>query len=250
MDRTVVTRAGEFLLDAVFPPVCMLCETLLRPGRGGDVCAACRESLEAVRPPYCSRCGRPFEEGEPARLCGNCAVSEPDFDMLRAPYVYADPLRTALIRFKFRRVSRNTRPLAALLGAVAGLGVDWRDYDVAVPVPLHAARLRKRGFNQAQILARHLLQGTRLRLDAALLDRVRETVPQVGLSHAARRENVRGAFAVREGADIQGKKILLVDDIATTGATCSEAARVLKKAGAARVDAVTVARSLGFGAKL
>ncbi|MCL4235329.1 MAG: ComF family protein, partial [Deltaproteobacteria bacterium] len=123
------------------------------------------------------------------------------------------------------------------------MGVAWSDFDTAAPVPLHQRRLRERGYNPPLLVARHLLHRTSVALRPELLRRVRDTPPQRGLSRAGRRDNVRGAFAMREGEGVAGLRVLLIDDVLTTGATAAECARVMLRAGAARVGVVTLART-------
>lgn len=207
------------------------------------MCRRCDDNLVRVHPPYCRVCGAPFAEGETPRPCSRCAIDPPVFDRARAPFVYRGELRDALLALKFRRSAHRAPGLADLMSAVAGMGIDWSDYDFAAPVPLHPARLRERGYNPAQWLAERLLRGTALTLRLDVLERVRRTRPQFGLTVAQRRENVSGALIVPDGVDAAGASVLLVDDILTTGATASACAAALKKAGAARVDVVTVARA-------
>jgi len=242
----LATRWIDRALDAVFPASCVLCDNLLPPENHSGICDDCRDGLIPIHPPFCRVCGTPFQEGETSRACLDCQRNPPRFDMLRVPYGYGGPLRDALLKFKFRRVTRYARPLAGLLLSAAGLGIDWRDYDLAVPVPLHPARLRERGFNQALLLGRRALSGTGLRFRYDVLERIKPTAPQVGLSPPKRRENVRGAFKVRDKKEVAGKRILLIDDVVTTGATMSACAKALKRAGASGVDAAAVARPLRF----
>ncbi len=235
-------RFADKLLDMVFPPTCMLCNEVLPAHNRTGLCVGCRESLWSVHPPFCRVCGRPFAEGEVSRVCRDCFEAPPDYNMLRVPYAYVSPLREALIHFKFHRVTRYSKALGHLLASATDLGVDWRDYDLALPVPLHAARIRRRGFNQALFLGRIILEGSGVPLRYDVLTRVKATIPQTGLSGSKRRENVRGAFSVADRALVAGRSILLIDDIVTTGSTLNACAKALKKSGAKRVDAVAVAR--------
>lgn len=151
-------------------------------------------------------------------------------------------MRALLHLFKYDRVAPLTRPLAQLLGLVLYQEPALRQVDIIVPVPLYPARERLRGYNQALLLARQLARTFNLPLAAAALIRTRDTASQTGLTPRQRRENVRGAFKVPDSSRIKGKRILLIDDVATTGATLSACARALKRAGAASVQAATVAR--------
>lgn len=184
--------------------------------------------------------------------CGECLQRPKRFRMARAFGVYDEALLDAIHRFKYRGKIQLARPLGTLLAAA--LLMHWRDDppDLVVPVPLHPRRLRERGFNQALLLSRGWFRGGRslrsqlppMALERDILQRKRWTAPQTGLGRKARLNNIRNAFTVAGRDRIAGKKILLIDDVYTTGATVNECARVLRKAGAARVDALTLARTL------
>lgn len=205
--------------------------------------------------PACLGCGLPVaspaaEDASEPR-CSACRKELPDFDLARSYGIYAGALRAAVLELKFKRRERLARKLGAMLAEV------WRREPafqglvapVLVPVPLHKARERGRGFNQSFLLAESLRKALRNqkaappRLDANLLRRVRPTVPQTGLSVSARRDNVRGVFAVSSQTPLRERDFVLIDDVMTTGATLSACAAALKKAGAERVLALTVARA-------
>jgi ComF family protein len=172
------------------------------------------------------------------RLCGDCQTEPPPFARARAAAIYEGPVASAIKRFKFAGQmamlpllqSWLRMPVCRELVAAA---------DLLVPVPLHPRRLKARGFNQALLLARGVREKP---VGLETLVRGRHTVPQVGLNRNERRDNVKGAFAVPHPEDIKGKNILLIDDLLTTGATVRECARVLRRAGAARVEVLTAAR--------
>jgi ComF family protein len=180
--------------------------------------------------------------------CPICRGRRRRFDRARACALYergpahdAGPLARVLHEYKYQRDVTLAPLLAELLIARCPLTID---HDVIIPVPLHRDRLRWRGFNQAQLLARRLGRHHRVAVDPWLLVRARPTPPQVGLDEADRRRNVAGAFALRRGEPITGRRVLLVDDVYTTGATVEECARVLKRAGARAVDVLVLARAM------
>jgi ComF family protein len=181
-------------------------------------------------------------------LCAKCVQHPPHFGSARACTIYdaADshdhPLKSALQHYKYNRDVKLAQPLAALLVERAPLPL--RDYDVLLPVPLHLQRLRWRGFNQAQFLARPVARAAGLRLDPNALQRLRPTRPQVDLDEKERRRNVAGAFRAAHPQRIRGRRVLLLDDVFTTGATVDECSRVLLDAGAARVDVLVLARAV------
>jgi ComF family protein len=228
-------------LDLVFPPLCPVCDGLLGTGRRDPLCGACWEALERISPPWCRCCGAPLGiEG----LCGACRTRRPRFAYARAALRYGDVAREAIHAFKFGGRRGLANPLGDLL---AGLGVSALPGavpDLLVPVPLHPRRARERGYNQAILLALRLERAWGVPVAADVLLREVPTLPQADLDAAARRRNVRDAFAVRRPEVIEGRHVVLVDDVLTTGATAGECARVLIRAGAATVGVITVARAL------
>lgn len=196
----------------------------------------------------CPICGLPFRGQARDHSCPVCRGRRRRFDRARACLLYergqvddAGPLARVLHDYKYQRDVTLAPLLADFLIQSCPLIVD---HDLIVPVPLHRDRLRWRGFNQSHLLARRLGQHFNVRVDPFLLTRARPTPPQVGLDEADRRRNVAGAFAVRRITTLAGRHTLLVDDVYTTGATVEECARVLKRAGARRVDVLVLARAV------
>lgn len=208
------------------------------------MCPACIESVEPLPPAgQCAQCGLPFENEAPLHgvgLCGICRRGATEFDWARGYGAYEGALRRLIHLFKYD----GMRPLARPLGErLATLLEKAGPVDLIVPVPLDRRRRRSRGFNQAELLAAELSRLTRIRLDARVLRRRRATETQTGLTHRQRRDNVQGAFEVRRLQAVAGKSIALVDDVITTGATAGACARVLKRAGAAQVVVLALARA-------
>jgi ComF family protein len=180
-------------------------------------------------------------------LCGRCLRKRPTYRRARACSLYSisqsepSPLASALHRYKYGRDVTLAPMLAHLVRQRCPHGPE---YDLLIPVPLHAARLRWRGFNQSLLLAKELASAWRLSLDPFVLRRCRSTPPQVGLDERARRRNVRGAFAVADHSSVKGRAVLLIDDVFTTGATVNECALTLRRAGARYVDVLVLARVL------
>lgn len=194
-------------------------------------------------------CGIPFGTAPDIdHRCSRCLAVPPSFGRARACALYhaADssthPLKSVLQRYKYTPDVSLALPLGQMLAARCPLPMG--DYTVIVPVPLHLTRLRWRGFNQSHFLARALAQLTGVRLDPFSLERVRPTRPQVELHEAERRRNVRQAFRVTRPQRVHGQRVLLVDDVYTTGATVDECSRELMRAGAAGVDVLTLARAV------
>ena len=241
------------LFAVAFPTDCLLCDRELTEPGGASICRACWESIQPWLGPSCERCGLPFASLQAAdsvdSLCGLCRQGEQEFDMARSYGLYAGNLRKAILQLKFHGREYLANRLGELL-ARAFEALPEPDSAIVAPVPLHASRRRQRGFNQAELLARGLIRRLRgqeefrgLRLVADSLRRIRATLPQVGLSVSARRENVSGVFSVARPEQVRNRTIVLIDDVMTTGATLSACAAALKRAGAARVLALSLARA-------
>jgi len=227
------------VLDFFLPRLCLFCGGVVAEEAQAAVCPDCEGKIEWVGSPVCPCCGLvfPSREGED-RLCGSCITDPPPFARARAAAVYEGPVATAIKRFKFARQMAYLPVLQHWLQQPRGRElVD--DADLLIPVPLHPRRLQYRGFNQALLLARAFPDA---KVGREMLARVRHTVPQIGLNPKERRDNVHRAFAVPRPQEVKGKNVLLVDDLFTTGATVRECARVLRRAGARRVEVLTVAR--------
>jgi ComF family protein len=223
-----VAWLGQLLL----PPACLVCGEAGRAGR--DLCDACVEELPWNRP-ACARCALPL--AHPADACGACLAAPPPFVAALAPLRYESPVDWLATRLKFHAGLAAGAVLAQLVLASARRP----PVDCLVPVPLHRTRLGQRGYNQALELARPLARAWRLPVAPGALRRVRATAAQSELTAVERRRNLRGAFAA-DAAQVRGKRVLLVDDVITTGSTASEATRTLLAAGAAEVRVLAAAR--------
>ena len=224
-------RVCGHLLDALFPPRCVGCRRV-----GELLCAECLERIPLVEFPVCARCG---DTVSTAGLCARCRVAPLQIECIRSVAYFEGVLRKAVHWFKYRGRTGLVEPLGALMAAY------WERHpmqvDVVVPVPLHPARLRERGFNQAALLAREMARHVGLAVDESALTRRRATASQVGLSAVQRKENVCDAFGC-SGSSVVGRRVLLIDDVCTTGSTLEACAVALKKGGARSVRALTLAR--------
>jgi ComF family protein len=224
------------LLNFLFPSNCPVCGSLSDSHLYNPVCVKCWTQIQRYEGPACNICGLPTVS-EYTRTCGECLSKKPPFERIRYFGIYDGPLKESIHLFKFNGIKRLAEPLAMLM-----LSVINHDYDAIVPVPLHTQRLREREFNQTALLGLHIARhlDNALMLDALL--KTRETDLQTDVSGKERRANLRGAFSASE--KIMGLKLLIVDDVITTGATIKECAFTLRKAGASAVDAVALARSM------
>ncbi len=240
---SALTRALNSVVAVALAPECAACARVLEAPLDGPVCAACWSGVRPVTPPLCDTCGDPLQSWRVLTaidgVCARCRRVAPAFTSARAAGDYDGALRAIIHAFKYDGRRSLATPLAALMRES---GADLLSVaDLAVPVPLHPWRRLRRGFNQAEELAR--------RLDAPVchaLWRTRVTLPQAGLKPAQRRRNVRAAFRISplvRASRLEGSRVLLVDDVRTTGATLNACARVLREAGVQEVCALTVARA-------
>lgn len=242
--RQGATNVLRGVVNAVLPPQCLSCDALV--ATPGSLCSECWVEAKFITAPQCTICGVPysFDPGGDA-VCGACIRARPLYDRARAVLRYDDLGRRLVVAFKHGDRTHGAPTFGRWL-ARAGAEL-IADADLATPVPLHRWRLLRRRFNQSAMLAQAICRcdaGRSLRFAPDLLLRRRHTPSQAGLNAAQRRRNVRHAFAVnsRRAGQIEGRRILLVDDVFTTGATVSECARILRAAGAAAVHVVTLAR--------
>lgn len=224
------------LLQALLPERCSLC----REPAPEAVCAVCRPGLPWNRI-ACPRCALPQESGG-GHVCADCAQAPPPFDAGWSAFRYAAPIDRAVQGLKYHAAFRNGRWLAQEMARVLARRAQPLP-TLLLPVPLHAGRLRRRGYNQALELARGLGRELSIAVEPQLARRLRATADQIGRSAVERRRNVRNAFAV-DAAALDGRHIALVDDVMTTGSTLAELARVCRKAGAARIEVWTAARAV------
>ncbi|HWI27613.1 MAG TPA: ComF family protein [Stellaceae bacterium] len=234
-------RAATALLDLLLPPRCLACGATV--SEAGTLCASCWRGITFLGAPCCACCGLPFEfEAGGAALCGACAREQPPFDRARAVMRYDEASRGLILAFKHG----DRLHMAPAFGTwLKRAGSDIIAVaDLAVPVPLHWTRLFARRYNQAAVLAHALRAAGGPPVGVDWLVRRRRTPSQGKRNAAARERNVRAAFALKPGRDVRGKRILLIDDVFTTGATVGECARVLRRAGATSVSVLTLARTV------
>lgn len=264
--KQLFLRLRRIVGQGLFPYRCCHCNRLYAPaddnGRDepkqlcqldGFLCKACGRLLVPITSPLCVICGRPFETNHGVdHVCSRCESTSYGFEAVRSAVTYASAMRRMVHLYKYQGRPQLARPFGMMLWRA--LISYWQpdQFDMVIPVPLHRKRLRQRGYNQSALLLRHwpALVNTcpdtarHFRLMPDLMVRHRATKPQVGLDADARRANMRDAFSIRNPSIIKAKHVLVVDDVLTTGATADACAWVLKRAGAASVRVLTLARAL------
>jgi ComF family protein len=228
---SVLERASRLALDLLFPPQCALCRT------GGELlCAFCAATLPLAGGPRCDRCWDDIQSGS---MCPQCLASQLAFTSVRAPFTHDAGARQLVHLLKYENLTSLAEPMARLMvGACHPTRID-----LVVPVPLHRGRERSRGYNQAVLLARHLARDMRVEIDPRASRRVRATKPLAhSMSRDERRDIVRGAFSARRERT-EGRRILLIDDVVTTGATLNACATALLEVGALEVHALAFVRA-------
>ncbi len=223
------------LLNCIYPAECPVC------GKASDifihspVCSSCWSRIRRYTGPSCGICALPFVSGH-SHLCGGCMKKSPPYARIIAYGLYEGVLKEAISRFKFYGLRRLSRPLGGLLP-----NLPIPEADTIAPVPLTAKGLRQRGFNQSLLIAGVVSKKTGIPLNIDILFKIRETPPQVGLSASERHKNLAGAFTAK--GCLKGRRILLVDDVVTTGATAAACSKALLKAGAKEIIVLAIARA-------
>ncbi|RMD62762.1 MAG: ComF family protein [Alphaproteobacteria bacterium] len=234
-------RLARAVLDALLPPRCLACGAVVEAP--GALCGPCWRDVDFLSPPLCAACGHPFAfDPGPGTLCGACMRARPAFDRARAAMRYGERGRQLILGFKHGDRTDGAPAYGRWLARAAGELV--AEADLIAPVPLHWMRLIARRYNQAALLAHALGREVGVPVICDLLVRRHRTRPQGHLSPVARQRNVAGAFMVHPWRldRLRGRRVLLVDDVLTTGATAAACARALRRGGAAAVDVVVLAR--------
>jgi ComF family protein len=234
-----VVSAARRVADFLVPPACVACRQPL--AAHNCLCPACWLQVDFIRPPLCDRLGIPLPYGlETPMISARAAADPPVYNRARAVASHGGLMRDLAHRLKYGD-QQHVVPLLGRLLQDAGREL-LVDRPLLIPIPLARRRLWQRGFNQAAVLADALHRRSGVRHDPMLLERRRETPSQVGLTREQRKDNMSGAFAIAEGRkdEVKGRNVLLIDDVITTGATIEAAARVLRRAGAARIDALSL----------
>ena len=229
-------------MSLIYPPICTICSASV--GSHDYLCSDCEAKLSRIAAPFCSKCSEPFDGAITTPFsCANCAHRKLYFDTAVSAYRSRGIVRQVILNFKYGRQIYLRHLMGHwLIAALDDLRIRDRKFDAIIPVPLHPAKQRERGFNQAALLAGLVAVHLGVRVSPAL-ERVRFTTTQTAFDRAERMQNLRHAFRLRRNADVRRLDVLLIDDVLTTGSTLSECARILKENGARAVYAATAARA-------
>ena len=239
---SLLRQAIETAVTFLYPAECHVCKGFLGVTSMPYICGNCWQDVQFLEPPWCDICGTPDVNG----LCEDCAIVPPRYGKLRSIAFYQTTLQEAIHLFKFGKKKVFAPHLIQLMNAHIPLDCSISAYDFVLPIPIHKKRLRERGFNQAMLLADGIAKTGGLPVLADALVRKRHTVAQSSLDKEARQQNIVGAFEIRNPDVIRGKRLLVIDDVFTTGATIREAVSELWTADPAEVDVLTLARTLGL----
>jgi ComF family protein len=245
----IFKTALDAIVSVVFPAPCRVCGATLTSASRIPICEECLAGFQKIEEPMCQCCGRPFVSAVAAQaiqpLCRLCRTNFFAFERARSWAIYDDELTSAILLLKYEQVTRLGHWFASRLAELVSRQENWK-LDIVVPVPLHAERQRERGYNQAELIARPLSRLLGLRFEPRVLVRTKPRPSRLILSRSERWASVRGAYSTREGLRVDNQRVLLVDDVVTTGATLDTCTRALKRAGAATVLGLTVGR-VAFG---
>lgn len=237
-DRNTYFFDIDFLKEMFFPSVCCGCGRFVdAPG----LCSSCWANINWINDPRCAVCGKPFPV-EIMPICPNCSTNKPYFDKAVSVMVYDDYSKNMILKFKNADATYLTEPFAKMMYKTAVLEIE--SSDTIVPVPIYFLKRLKRKYNQAELLGKYISNISKINYEPRVLEKIRKTIPQEGLSGAERRKNIAGSFGINlKYRDlIRDKDILLVDDVFTTGATVNECSKILKESGAKKVRVITLAK--------
>lgn len=243
MLKSLIRPTTNRLLDILYPPLCIACRGNVH--ENGNICAKCWGDISFISDPQCNICGFPFDfEISKGTICPGCMQNEPSFSKSRSVFLYDEASRGMITSFKYNDIIENR---AAYARWMARVGADMlNEADLIIPVPLHFSKLVLRKYNQAALLAHELAKIVHKQVLVSAITRKKYTKPQAGFSRKARFKNISGAFKVNPKyiSILKDKKILLIDDVMTTGATAEECTKTLLKEKVARVEVLTLAKTI------
>jgi ComF family protein len=224
----------SYLLDLIYPPRCIFCRNIISIDKPRGICTECNKELPFVVQPMCEKCGKPLKDSAHAVYCHDCFKQSHEYDQSWAVFVYEGIVRQTIYRFKYGDHPEYAKYLGIFMAKQLQQLAKCQA-DLIIPVPIHHTRKKQRGYNQAEKLVKVISYETHIPYDSSVLLRIKETKPQSGLSPKQRKNNLKKAFGISDDSKIKQKKILLVDDIYTTGSTADCCSRLLKQKGAKEV---------------
>ncbi len=236
----------NIFLDLIFPPKCIFCNKILSPGTEIEICDICNTKNPVIHGRVCKQCGQPIEVTDAQEQCFDCSRTSHYFKQGISVYEYRGKVKKAMIHFKFFGKKRHAVTFGKLMSSKIKQMTNWPEFDIITYVPLYKTQLRKRGYNQARLLAKELARELNVPLCVRSIQKVRQASHQRKLNRFQRQINMHNTFEVDPNVSIRGLTLLLVDDIYTTGATMNECARILLAAGAKQVYLATVAIGKGI----
>jgi competence protein ComFC len=230
------------LVNLIYPANCFVCKKHLGPEIPTPVCANCLDKIEKNLPPFCAKCGGNLKEAEvQSGICSACRSRDYGFKRAWSATIYRGAMEELIHLFKYKNKSQLARPLSKMMvDFIKNYNLALKGFDILVAVPLHSSKLREREYNQAQLLTEHISNYLNIPCSEGNLQRKRPTQPQSNLTGPERWNNVIDAFGVKNPEEFKDKRALIIDDLLTTGATCSEIAKTLKDSGADSVYALTL----------
>lgn len=231
------------ICDLLYPPTCAICKEYLKTNHNTPIlCPSCQDTVEFNKPPFCKICSRHLTEDENRlSLCQECRQTKYHFDKAWAATIYNKTMQRLIHLFKYQQKTLLRRYFSQVIASfLYDYNIDINRFDIVVPIPLHPARKRERGYNQSQLIAQGLIDRFNIRVSHNNLIRIRNTANQALLGKKERWTNIRGAFTIKDSWKFRRKSVLIVDDLLTTGATACEVAHVLKEAEATQVSVLTL----------
>jgi len=234
------------VLDLIYPNNCINCKTaIIDRDYGFSLCQDCWQSIEKNLPPFCLKCGVHLEDIKTGiDLCKDCQKQQFYFDKAFSVFLYKGIIKELIHKFKYSNKTMLAKVFAQMIfDFTMNFNIQFSDYDIMLPVPLHSTRLREREYNQCEILAQQLQKFFPIQLSTKDVKRIKNTKSQITLDKVSRWKNVEDIFKITNEYIFEDKNVLIVDDLITTGATASELAKTLKESGARTVSVLTIAKA-------
>jgi ComF family protein len=225
----------EALLDLIYPPRCIFCTEIIPFQEERGICKRCRNTLPFIEGKVCQKCGKPIQDSDHRTTCFDCIKNSHVYDRGWAVFAYEGMVKDAIYRFKYGGHKEYGKYLGKLMAEKIKYQISEEGFDLIIPIPIHKRRKKERGYNQAEELAKSISSELGIPMDPFILARVKETSPQSGLSIVQRQNNIKKAFKIDDTINLHQMKILLIDDIYTTGTTINYCADLLKERGAKKV---------------